>query len=106
MDRSRSLCSSWYYSGYGKHHRSQGSGHSGHATLDDLFRKSLQTHKGADGIGKIISNFIHFCYHSLYKMHLDLTIAIPVRNEHKNLPGCLAAIGKGFAQKIVVMDSA
>jgi glycosyltransferase involved in cell wall biosynthesis len=39
-------------------------------------------------------------------MHLDLTIAIPVRNEHKNLPGCLAAIGKGFAQKIVVIDSA
>jgi glycosyltransferase involved in cell wall biosynthesis len=39
-------------------------------------------------------------------MQLDLTIAIPVRNENKNLPGCLAAIGKGFAKKVVVIDSA
>jgi glycosyltransferase involved in cell wall biosynthesis len=39
-------------------------------------------------------------------MPLDLTIAIPVRNENKNLPGCLAAIGKGLAQKVVVIDSA
>ncbi|MCW3094222.1 MAG: glycosyl transferase family 2 [Ferruginibacter sp.] len=36
---------------------------------------------------------------------LDLTIAIPVRNEEQNLPGCLAAIGEGFARKIVVLDS-
>jgi glycosyltransferase involved in cell wall biosynthesis len=36
---------------------------------------------------------------------LDLTIAIPVRNEEKNLPGCLAAIGKDFASNIVIIDS-
>lgn len=36
---------------------------------------------------------------------LDLTIAIPVKNEEKNLRGCLAAIGSGFAQHIVILDS-
>ncbi|MEO6546446.1 MAG: glycosyltransferase family 2 protein [Ferruginibacter sp.] len=36
---------------------------------------------------------------------LDLTIAIPVKNEERNLPGCLAAIGQGFASRIVVLDS-
>lgn len=38
-------------------------------------------------------------------MPLDLTIAIPVLNEELNLPGCLKAIGKDTAQKIVVIDS-
>ncbi len=37
---------------------------------------------------------------------LDLTIAIPVRNEEKNLAGCLKAIGSGFARHVVVIDSA
>lgn len=36
---------------------------------------------------------------------LDLTIAIPVKNEEKNLPGCIQAIGSGLATKIVVIDS-
>lgn len=36
---------------------------------------------------------------------LDLTIAIPVKNEEKNLPTCLAAIGKDFARHIVIIDS-
>jgi glycosyltransferase involved in cell wall biosynthesis len=38
-------------------------------------------------------------------MILDLTIAIPVRNEEKNLPGCFEAIGNDFAKEIVVIDS-
>src|SRR5690554_3999958 len=36
---------------------------------------------------------------------LDLTIAIPVKNEEKNLPGCLSAIGNDLASRIVVIDS-
>ena len=36
---------------------------------------------------------------------LNLTIVIPVRNEEKNLQGCLDAIGKDLARKIVVVDS-
>ncbi|NEN22247.1 glycosyltransferase family 2 protein [Cryomorpha ignava] len=36
---------------------------------------------------------------------LDLTIAIPVKNEEKNLGGCLEAIGRGLVRKIVIIDS-
>ena len=36
---------------------------------------------------------------------LNLTIAIPVKNEERNLPGCLAAIGKEFVKSIVIIDS-
>jgi glycosyltransferase involved in cell wall biosynthesis len=38
-------------------------------------------------------------------MLLDLTIAIPVKNEEANLSACLASIGKDLAKEIVVIDS-
>ncbi|WP_216909524.1 glycosyltransferase family 2 protein [Synechococcus sp. CCY 0621] len=37
---------------------------------------------------------------------LDLTVALPVRNEERNLATCLKAIGTDFARKVVVIDSA
>lgn len=36
---------------------------------------------------------------------LDLTIAIPVKNEEKNLLGCLRHIGNDFARHIILIDS-
>jgi glycosyltransferase involved in cell wall biosynthesis len=36
---------------------------------------------------------------------LDLTIAIPVKNEEKNLAGCIEAIGKNFCKNVVIIDS-
>ena len=37
---------------------------------------------------------------------LELTIAIPARNEERNLSVCLQAIDTDFAQRVVVIDSA
>ncbi|MBC7687054.1 MAG: glycosyltransferase family 2 protein [Aquabacterium sp.] len=36
---------------------------------------------------------------------LDITIAIPVKNEETNLRGCLNAIGDDFVKSIVIVDS-
>lgn len=36
---------------------------------------------------------------------LDITIAIPVKNEEVNLRGCLESIGKDWVKKIVIIDS-
>jgi glycosyltransferase involved in cell wall biosynthesis len=36
---------------------------------------------------------------------LDLTIVIPIKNEANLLQGCIDAIGKDFAQRIVIIDS-
>jgi glycosyltransferase involved in cell wall biosynthesis len=38
-------------------------------------------------------------------MSLDLTIAIPIKNEQVNLINCLDSIGVDFAQRIVLLDS-
>jgi len=38
-------------------------------------------------------------------MALDLTIAIPARNEERNLACCLQAIGSDLAHQMVVIDS-
>ncbi|PQA53166.1 glycosyltransferase family 2 protein [Siphonobacter curvatus] len=38
-------------------------------------------------------------------MLVDITIAIPVKNEEQNLPHCLDALGKDFAKAIVLIDS-
>ena len=39
------------------------------------------------------------------ELPLNLTIAIPVRNEERNLASCLQAIGTDFARTVVVIDS-
>lgn len=36
---------------------------------------------------------------------LNLTIAIPAKNEEKNILSCLEGIGKSFAEEIVLLDS-
>jgi glycosyltransferase involved in cell wall biosynthesis len=55
-----------------------------------------------NAIGEINTMLMHSIYdHEI----LDLTIAIPVKNEEVNLPKCLIAIGKNLARRIVVIDS-
>jgi glycosyltransferase involved in cell wall biosynthesis len=39
------------------------------------------------------------------KFTLDLTIAIPVKNEEVNIAGCLSAIGNDLAKHVVIIDS-
>lgn len=39
------------------------------------------------------------------KQPLSLTIAIPIKNEAVLLQGCIDAIGFGFAEKIIILDS-
>jgi len=36
---------------------------------------------------------------------LNLTIALPTKNEERNLPECLRAIGRDFAKRVVLLDS-
>ncbi len=36
---------------------------------------------------------------------LNLTIALPTKNEERNLPDCLRAIGRDFARRVVLLDS-
>lgn len=38
-------------------------------------------------------------------MSLDLTIVVPTKNEERCLQACLEAIGSGFANRIIVVDS-
>jgi glycosyltransferase involved in cell wall biosynthesis len=38
-------------------------------------------------------------------MTLDLSVVIPTKNESKNLPGCLEALGRDFAAHVYVIDS-
>jgi glycosyltransferase involved in cell wall biosynthesis len=47
----------------------------------------------------------YFFNESLRQDLLDVTIAIPVKNEEKNLADCIDAIGDDFAAQIVVIDS-
>ena len=51
-----------------------------------------------------LKNEMHLCQDQNNET-LDLTIAIPVKNEEVNLAKCLNAIGKNLARHIVVIDS-